>query len=216
MNHIRITIAIIAALTLSASCGCKPDQAESDTANAALVVDLGAVARALGRDKEISASLSASRTAFNQQLEHAADRLNAQLEQANKDDGKKSAHQDQETLAQLSEQAATRLRQLQQAAQLKLDKQQVELLNAFRDEVKQAAAGVASKRGATVVQLSGGDVLWFDPQSDITGDVIAALRAKNDSRAHGTVSSEDSTLREETTKLNELVDSVKTEASSNR
>ncbi len=212
MNLTRITTAIVVALMLTAS-GCKLNQVGGASASGALVVDLTAVARALGKDDEINASLVATRTALNEQLEQVAGKLNAQLEQANKDAGKKNSDKDQDTVAQLAEQAASRLRQLRQTAQLKLDKKQVELLNAFREEVKQAASGVASERGASVVQLSGGDLLWFDPQTDITGEVIAALRARYSSETGTGASSKDSKLREETTKLNELVESVKTETS---
>ncbi len=206
----QLPIAVVAVLTLAAS-GCDANRGATDTDTNALVVDFTAVARAMGKDSEINANLETTRAALNQQLQDAAAQLNAQLERANQNHSKKPSPKDQENLPQLTERAADQLRQLQQAAQFKLASKQNELLTEFRVEVKKAAAKVARKRGAKVVQLSGGEVLWFDPQADITDEVIAALRAETDadSQTEAPVS-QDTELHDETTKLNALVESVKT------
>lgn len=87
---------------------------------------------------------------------------------------------------------------------------QARLLNAFRERVRDVAAQIVRQRGASQVQAIGPELLWFDPSTDITGELISQLRAQADiPRSSGAAATEDPATRIETEKLNQLVDTVK-------
>jgi len=189
--------------------GCNP-WSRSGTPNT-LVVDLTAVARAVGKDEQINASLAQTRQKLNADLETLAGKLNAQIDAARKQLGAKPSKDEQSAFTRVTETASTTLQQSRHTAQLQLSKAQDALFVAFRDQIKAIASHIARGRGAPLVQLVGSDVLWFDAKSDITAQVIARLRADNGkpAPAKSTATDADSATRHEIDKLNALVEEVK-------
>ena len=187
-----IIVALLAALLAQ---GC--DRFSAPQGPHTLVVDLAAVAKAVGKDDEISAALNRTKNQLNKQLHDLTDHLNTELADRKKDIDKQAGKGDQASYGRLS----------RENAQLQLDAMQEKLLLAFRKRVRQEASQVARQRGAFSVELAGADVLWFDPQADITDEVIARLRAEQD--APQQAPAQDATTEKETHKLNKLVDQVR-------
>ncbi len=209
MNFFQLfSAAILLPLMLSLQ-GCNSFTHDDDSK--ALVVDLLVVARALGSDVEIQKSIDQTRSQLNGKLEKLLENLNKELDKAKKQLGKKPDKNAQANYRKMAERASTRLQQSRQTAKLQLNELQDKLLSDFRKRVGKVASEIASQRGATMVQITNADLLWFKPESDITDEVIAKLRAHTDmqSSSHHAVSEpSDKATKEEAKKLNALVDSV--------
>lgn len=194
-------------LTALLTQGC--EQPEYRQEPATLVVDLTAVARAVGKDDEINATLNLTREQLNSGLRSLLDTLNNDLDSAKKKLAEKSVKDNDTAYTQLAENAAARLQRSRQAAQLRLNDLQNELLDNFRARVRKTATEIAHQRGASMVRIAGADLLWFTPEADITGEVIARLRRKNSTEAEDLTSginSDDQNTGRETIKLNRLVE----------
>jgi len=176
-----------------------------------LVVDLTAVTKAVGKNEEINAVLDQAREQLNARLQDLTGRLNTELSKAEQKLGKKPSKDDKAAYARLAEEAATRLRQSRQVAERQLIHAQENLFLQFRNHVREVASQIAIQRGATLVQISGASLLWFNPDADITGEVIARLRARDSSPSSNAVIKSkpvDSVTQKEAEKLNKLVEDV--------
>jgi len=173
-----------------------------------LVVDLTAVARALGRDEVMQQKLQKAQQQLNAQLEQIGSGLQTQLQDQESKLAGEAKKTRQETLEKLSQQANLQLRQSRLVAERKADQYRLKLIDGFRDEVRWVAKSLAEKRGAQSVFVNDGNLLWYAPAIDITDEVIAALRAA-DSAGPQTAVPETGTRRH-LEELNELMNELKT------
>ncbi len=177
-----------------------------------LVVDLTAVTKAVGKDEEIHAALEQAREQLNSRLQGLTHVLNEELVKAEKKLGKKPAKEDKAAYLRLTEEASTRLKQSRQAAEIQLNRVQESLFLEFRNRISKIASDIAIQRGATLIQTSSSNLLWFSPDVDITGEVIARIRSERNSSSSNTVTTPppvDSATQREAEKLERLVEDVK-------
>jgi len=154
---------------------------------AAAVVDLNAVAKALGYDMAMDVQMQAAADELNDQLATIASNLQAQLdekrgelEQAQQEKKKKKKQQlaeEEAKLSQLTQLARQQLAQSQQLAQQKAQLYKQGLVQQFRQQIAETASVVASEQGATLLLAANANLLWFENKQDITGEVIDRMRA---------------------------------------
>ena len=154
-------------------------QVESSPASGVAVLDLAAVAKALGRDQVFKQQTEAAGRQLQQQLTDFATGLQQQLRDEQAKLGEAPTQEQQQELRRKLGQAQRQVQQSQVLARQKAVQFQAQILNTFRAEVAPVAAEVARANGASAVVLSN-TTLWFDPAVDITGQVIDALRARGD------------------------------------
>jgi Skp family chaperone for outer membrane proteins len=176
--------AALAILTGLLASGCRlpntPPQSRQP-----LVVDLNAVARALGRDELMQQKLDGAYRQLNDQLSEIGSKLEKQLADR-KAALKPDADEKQEDFDKLALQANRQLRQTQQLARQKGALYGARLVNEFRQEVLGVAKGIAEQRGAASIVVANNELLWHSSSIDITDEVIGALRARSASRGGDT------------------------------
>jgi Skp family chaperone for outer membrane proteins len=157
-----------------AAAGCWP---AATPANTPLVVDLDAVAKAMGRDAEIAQKIEQATESLNAQLIQAAQEMEKQLQKQKAEMGATPSASEREKYRQAELRVQQHIRNnkaiAEQARQAVRDRQ----ILVFRMEVKPIAAKIAQKRNAKLVTVATHEVVWFDPSADITAEVIAEMRA---------------------------------------
>ena len=172
-------------------CGQAPNHSASGGGSKTAVVDLNAVAKALGRDEAIQRQLQSATQQLNQKLVQAAQQMQQQLNEQQKQLSDSEKEASQEDLQKLKERFVRARRNVQvnkAKAQLVQRQAKAQLVQQFRQEVKPIAQGIAEQQGADVVVVSNANVLWFDRSSDITDEVIAEMRAAGHSASSGSSS----------------------------
>ena len=157
--------------------GC--DSGKSSNSDA-LVVDVMAVARALGRDEVMQQQLDQARQLLNKQLLQISTDLNAQLKekQAEITGGNgKDSEEVKMKLDALARQASVQLSNTQKIATQKAADFRGRLVKEFRDEVMHVSQGIAQQRKAEFVYTSS-TLLWYASPVDITDEVIGQMRAQ--------------------------------------
>lgn len=166
------TLGIVAALMLLVV-GC-----ERTPQSPVAIVDLDAVASALGRDDVIEQQINAANEKLSSQVLQIAKTLQEQLREQQASIGERP---DAEKQSQLEARTAEANRQLQ-ATQAEARQRAALFRNAvvarFRAEVQPVAMEIARQRGVSIVLTSAVPTVWFDSSIDITGEVIAAMRAR--------------------------------------
>ena len=143
-----------------------------------IIVDLGAIAKATGQEQMMQNQAQMAREELNAQLVESAANLEQQIEEQRVSFGDSPTQEQQQQLQQLTVQAQQQYGQLQAQAQQEMQQHEINLVKEFREQVKPFAEKIARSRKASVVLLTGQAVFWLDPAVDITGEVIAALRAE--------------------------------------
>lgn len=169
----------VMALVVLAVCvaGCDLSN-QLPTNKPAMLVDLDAVAKALGQDEVIQQKITAAEQELQVQLKNILAELQGKVKIAQDSLTAKSSAEDKERVAQLTVQAQQTLRNEQAAAQQRVNQVRLELVNKFRDEIKAVAEPIARALGVKKVETISSAILWFDPEIDITDEVIAKLRAR--------------------------------------
>ena len=142
------------------------------------MVDLEAVAKAMGRDAEIAQKVEQATENLNSQLIQAAQEMDKQLQKQKADLGDSPAPADREKYRQTELRVQQQIRNNKAIAEQARQAVRNEQILLFRKEVKPIAARIAQKRKATVVTIANQDVVWFDPSADLTAEVIAEMRAQ--------------------------------------
>jgi Skp family chaperone for outer membrane proteins len=152
-------------------------KAGATPASTVAILDLGAVAKALGRDDVFKGQVEAAGKELQQQVTQFTSGLQDKLreEQAKLGDAPTDAERQQ--LQKLVVDAQRQVQQTQLLARQKAVEFQNQLATQFRIEVQPVAAEVARSKGVSSVLLSN-SVMWFEPAVDITGAVIDAMRAR--------------------------------------
>jgi Skp family chaperone for outer membrane proteins len=175
MNLVKV---LLASLLLIAPflIGCT----QSDDADnlAVVVIDLEAVATAIGQDVVIQEQLEAARNDLNTQLENMAAELETMLEEEKAKLDAAPGPAQQEAFEQIQLEAQQKFAQAQAEAQQEAQRYQAGLLNEFHQQVKPVAAQIAAKYGARITFLANPSALWFDASAEITEEVIAVLQAQ--------------------------------------
>ena len=148
------------------------------------VLDMTAVAKALGRDEVARQQLEAAGRQLQDQLSQVTTGLQERLREEQSKLGETPSEAEQRQLQALVADAQRQLQQSQQLARQRATEFQNQLVPRFRAEVQPVAAEVAARHGASTVLLAN-TVLWFEPAMDITGEVIDALRARDLARSAG-------------------------------
>ncbi len=142
------------------------------------IVDLDAVARALGRDDVIEQQINAANEKLSSQVLQIAKTLQEQLREQQASIGD---HPNEDKQSQLEARTAEANRQLQ-ATQAEARQRAAMFRNAvvarFRAEVQPVAMDIARQIGASIVLTSAVPTVWFDSSIDITDEVIAEMRAR--------------------------------------
>jgi Skp family chaperone for outer membrane proteins len=153
-------------------------QGGGDAQSPIAVVDLDAVAQSIGRDDVIEQQLATA----NQQLVSEVNQLAAKLQtelDAHKARLETERGEDAETqLAELALRANQQLEETKLLAQARSAQVQTALIQQFQTEVKPTVADVARRHGARLAVSTASGLVWFEPNLDITGQVIAELRSK--------------------------------------
>lgn len=145
---------------------------------ATVIVDLNAVAKALGRGEAMQQEIQTAEAGLREQLSKIASNIEEQVSAEKKKIGDKSSDENDAKLQQLALQAQQTFRKEQIAAEQQAAQLRKQLVTAFREEVKLVAEPIAVERKAAMLKLVSDDVLWFDKSIDITGEVISRMRAK--------------------------------------
>ncbi|MDZ7827283.1 MAG: OmpH family outer membrane protein [Gammaproteobacteria bacterium] len=169
MKSVRLVAIALLALVVA---GC--DQLDAGRSGVA-VIDLDAVARALGRDDVIAQQINQANQQLTSQLGQVAKDLQQQLEEE-RDKYEVVGDEAQAELEQKTAVANQRLQQTQRLAQQRSAEFRTAVINAFRNEVQPYASEIARERGAVAVVTVATPMLWFDAEVDITDEVIAAMR----------------------------------------
>jgi Skp family chaperone for outer membrane proteins len=143
-----------------------------------VVIDLEAIASAIGHDVVIQEQMIAAREELNSQLTEMAADLEAMLEaeQAKLDAAPGPAQQ--EEFEQIQLEAEQKFAQAQAEAQQEAQRYQAGLVNEFHQQVKPVAAQVSAKYGARITLLANPSAFWFDDSAEITEEIIAILQAQ--------------------------------------
>jgi Skp family chaperone for outer membrane proteins len=141
------------------------------------VLDLAAVAKALGRDEVFKEQVLAAGKQLQDQLAQFTSGLQDKLREEQAKLGEKPTEAEQQQLQKMVVEAQRQVQQSQVLARQKALEFQNQLATQFRSEVQPVAGEVARAKGATSVLLTN-TVMWFEPAVDITGAVIDAMRAR--------------------------------------
>jgi len=141
-------------------------------------LDLGAIARALGRDEIIKQQQQVAIDQLNAQLLQISRNLDKQLNEEKSTLGKNPDAEKQQNFNKAAINANKQLQQSQLLAKQKLAIFKQQLAIDFQNEVKSIARPIATERGAASITIIDNNVLWVDPSADITGEIIASMRAK--------------------------------------
>jgi len=207
---------LLAALLIGLLTGCN-SLTSGNKQNDSVYLDLGVIARALGRDELIEQRQKVALDQLNTQLLQISEDLNKQLEEEKLKLGKKPGEAEKQQFNVVATNANKQLQQSQLLAKQKLITFKQQLIRDFKNEVKSAAQPIAKNRGAISVTIIDNNILWFDPSADITDEVIATLRARTESDikvsgTHTESTSEKATHNDELQKLDNLVNQIEKES----
>jgi hypothetical protein len=156
-------------------CGCNRP---ASTSNSAVVVDLDAVARAMGRDLVIDGKVEQATQALNARLITAADTMEKEYKKQQVATGSSPTDEQRTKLKQMAQKIQETIRNNKEVASQARQRFRLEQIQLFRNDVRTVASKLAEKQRATMVFVAGQEVLWFTPTADITAPVIAAMRSQ--------------------------------------
>ena len=146
-----------------------------------VIVNLDAVAKALAKDEEIKKLSEENNKKLSDKLKSYANNLKSKIQIEKEKLPKKNISQKQkDSFQQLTSQASQASQDLQKAQAItrqQSQKFQADLINKFREQVQTYAKKIALKRKAKIIIPAGNNVLWHDPEIDITDNVISEMQA---------------------------------------
>ena len=169
-----LNFCLITAASLSL-CGCNRSPSPS---NNSVVVDLDAVARAMGRDLLIDRKVEQATQALNAKLLAAADTMEKEYKKQQAAAGNSPTDEQRAKLKQLAQKIQETIQNNKEVAAQARQRFRLEQIQLLRNDVKTVASRIAEKQHATMVFVAGQEVLWFTPSADITAAVIAEMRTQ--------------------------------------
>ena len=151
--------------------GCQPAQRS-------VVMDLDAVAKAMGRDVLITRRVDAATQQLNTQLLQAAREMEEELKKIQAQIGTSPNPEQAAQLRRARAQVQQNIQNNKLVAENARTRVRGEQILLLRNEVGPLAAQIAKSRKAEVVLLASQEVIWFAPSADITSEVIAQMRAR--------------------------------------
>ena len=188
------TVAAAAALSAAIMIGCEKQSGSAPQAEAqapaaspapasaqprAAVVDLDAVAKAIGADTVIASRIKEAVEQLNEQLINAAMQMEEQLKEEQTKLAADAPQEERVRLARMVQAARQQVQSNKAVAQMRAQQVRAQLIVSFRQQIRPHAANVARANNANLVLLPSDTVLWFDASVDITDELIAELRAKD-------------------------------------
>jgi Skp family chaperone for outer membrane proteins len=156
-------------------CSCNRPASSS---NSAVVVDLDAVARAMGRDLLIDRKVEQATQALNAKLLAAADSMEKEYKKQQAAAGNSPTDEQRAKLKQLTQKIQETIQNNKEVAAQARQRFRLEQIQLLRNDVKAVASRIAEKQHATMVFVAGQEVLWFTSSADITAAVIAEMRTQ--------------------------------------
>ncbi len=171
LKHIIPFFSIFTLLSLT---GCENFTPPQST----VVIDINAVANATGQAAIIKKQIEIANKDLTSQLETISSKLNEQLENEKEKVSKKPTNNDKQNMQQLTLQANQKMQQAKMLASQKSQQYQATLIQQLRKSVMPIAKKIASDRNADIVTIVDNSMIWFNPEVDITDEVIAEIRAQ--------------------------------------
>lgn len=145
------------------------------------VIDLDKIAQATGRDKIMADKVAAFIKEKETAVTSLRDEFKAKLDAEKKKLGKKPTTTAKNKYNQLSFQYEQKLRQDLSKAEQEANQLRVKLVKEFREEIQPEAAIIAARKGFSLVFIKQAAMIYMDPSSDISKDVITALSSSQTS-----------------------------------
>ncbi len=178
-----LTVAGVASLLLT-GCGWFGGDADSHSSKGGVaVLDLDEVAKILGRDTVMANSLKERQESLSEQLKTVQASYVKQIDEKKTefglgDEGVELTDEQTKTLLGMQRQAGLQLNEVRQKAINNLSAHRVQLISAFRSEVKPIAESVAAELGMSIVITKNDSVVFsYVDTVDITKDVASRLKA---------------------------------------
>ena len=170
---IRLLSLTILTAAAALFCGC----GQTTSADRAVVVDLEAVAKAMGRDVLIANRVEAATQDLNAQLIQAAQEMEKELKKQQAEAGSSPTEEQRAKLRLTALRIQQNIQSNKEIAEQARQRVRNEQILVFRKEVRPIAARLAARHHAALVLIAGQDVVWFAPSVDITAEVIAEMRS---------------------------------------
>ncbi len=188
--RLALSLIVVGCMFLGCAAGCtsKNDTSAGTPApgmnsgpgiGAVAVIDLNAIARRLGFDKQMAGAIKQRETSLNQQLVTTKASYEKQLVEKQRGFGPTPTREQAQLLVNMQQQAEASLSQVRQQARNDLTNHTAQLAQHFRGEVRPIAREVAREKGLSVVVTKNDSVLLdYDTAVDITEAVIERVLAR--------------------------------------
>jgi len=141
------------------------------------ILDIDAVARALGVEEAVKNDLQSMQNGLNGELQKAQANLQAQMKNAEQVAGTNPNEQQKAQLVQTNQQLDAQFNQLKAQAQQTLAQERVKKINDFREKLKPIALEAAKAKGLGVVLMQVTPPVYaFDEAVDITAATTDAAK----------------------------------------
>ena len=179
-----LSLLILGALALSFT-GCDKlginlggGSADQNQPNGFAIIDLDEIASRLKKDVQLQNALKQRESQFNSELSQLRNRFRQQVQLQQQQLGEEPTEEQQQQLVQLVNNLNVQLSRAQSTAQQQLNRDEVALVQNFRNEVRPVAVKIALERGFTIVLTKNEAVLFaYDDNFDITEEVIRRMAA---------------------------------------
>lgn len=184
MRRLGVMLALSGAAMWLSGCGNQSGAPQAAAPKGGMaVVDLDAIAQAVGQTQKIKDAVTLSTNAVNQQLLKLQEGYREQLAAKEKEFGETPTDEQKQELARLNALAGQQLGAAKQRGQQALSRYSQQAVakvsTDLRAEIRPICQEIAAKRGlGVVVPKNEGFLLSVDPGVDITAEVIEALKAK--------------------------------------
>jgi len=143
------------------------------------IVDVDAVAREIGADKQVLEALKQAQDNLNSRLKDTQAAMQKQFDEAVvKAGGDKATDEQKQQLAQFNQRLQDQFSQYKGQAQVTLNREQAKLVLAFREKVRPVALEIAKGKGLDVVLQKSDQVIGFAESVDISKEVVAKLKTQ--------------------------------------
>ena len=151
------------------------------------ILDLDAIAKRFGCDKQMSTSIQQREASLNQQLASIKSSYAKQIVEKRQEFGDTPTDEQAKLLADIQRQAGASLNKVRQQAKNNLNRHGSLLIQGFRKEIKPIAREVAREKGLSIIVTKNDSVVFdYDTTVDITEGVIEKLLALQSQQAPDT------------------------------
>lgn len=187
MRRMGVMLALSGAAMWLSGCGNQGTAPQAAAAKGGMaVVDLDAIAQAIGQTQQIKDAVSLRTNAVNQQLTKLQEGYREQLAAKQAELGDEPTEEQKQQLARMTNIAGQQLGAAKQRGEQALSAYSREAISKvatdLRAEIRPICQEIAAKRGlGIVVPKNEGFLLSVDPGVDITAEVLEVLKARRPS-----------------------------------